>query len=87
MLGIVLGLVLRGFAGGSVPLTGAAAPCEALLGQWKWFTGGVVSINPNGAIVYEGGNDIVAATTPSGGVRFESFTWAGNTVTFGTITH
>lgn len=37
--------------------------------------------------VYEGGNDIVAATTPSGGVRLESFTWAGNTVTFGTITH
>jgi peptidoglycan DL-endopeptidase CwlO len=37
--------------------------------------------------VYEGGNDIVAATTPSGGVRIESMTWAGNTVTFGTITH
>jgi cell wall-associated NlpC family hydrolase len=37
--------------------------------------------------VYEGGNDIVAATTPSGGVRFESFAWAGNTVTFGTVTH
>lgn len=36
--------------------------------------------------VYEGGKDIVAATTPSGGVRFESFAWAGNTVTFGTIT-
>ncbi len=37
--------------------------------------------------VYEGGNDMVAATTPSGGVRMESFTWAGNTVSFGTITH
>jgi peptidoglycan DL-endopeptidase CwlO len=37
--------------------------------------------------VYEGGNDMVAATTPSGGVRIESMTWAGNTVTFGTITH
>lgn len=37
--------------------------------------------------VYEGGNHMVAATTPRGGVRFESFTWAGNTVTFGTITH
>jgi hypothetical protein len=30
---------------------------------------------------------MVAATTPRGGVRLESFTWAGNTVTFGTITH
>ncbi len=37
--------------------------------------------------VYEGGNDMVAATTPSGGVKLQSFTWAGNTVTFGTITH
>jgi len=30
---------------------------------------------------------MVAATTPSGGVQLQSFTWAGNTVTFGTITH
>ncbi len=37
--------------------------------------------------VYEGGNNMVAATTPSGGVRLQSFTWAGNTVSFGTITH
>jgi cell wall-associated NlpC family hydrolase len=37
--------------------------------------------------VYEGGNDMVAATTSGGTVEFQSFTWAGNTVTFGTITH
>jgi cell wall-associated NlpC family hydrolase len=37
--------------------------------------------------VFEGGNNMVAATTPSGGVKLQSFTWAGNTVTFGTITH
>ena len=37
--------------------------------------------------VYEGGNDMVAATTSGGGVKFQSFTWAGDTVTFGTITH
>ncbi len=55
VLGIVLGLVLRGLAG--VPLAEAAAPCEALLGQWRWFTGGVVSINPNGTIVHDAGND------------------------------
>jgi hypothetical protein len=30
---------------------------------------------------------MVAATTPGGGVEFQSFTWAGDTVTFGTITH
>jgi cell wall-associated NlpC family hydrolase len=37
--------------------------------------------------VYEGGNNMVAATTSGHGVKLQSFTWAGNTVTFGTITH
>ena len=37
--------------------------------------------------VYEGGDDMVAATTYGEGVKWQSFTWAGNTVTFGTITH
>jgi cell wall-associated NlpC family hydrolase len=37
--------------------------------------------------VYEGGHMMVAATTPAGGVQYQSFTWAGNTVSFGTITH
>lgn len=37
--------------------------------------------------VYEGGHMMVAATDPGGGVRYQSFTWAGNTVSFGTITH
>jgi cell wall-associated NlpC family hydrolase len=37
--------------------------------------------------VYEGGNYMVAATTYGQGVQLQSFTWAGNTVTFGTITH
>jgi cell wall-associated NlpC family hydrolase len=37
--------------------------------------------------VYEGGHMMVAATTSTGGVQYQSFTWAGNTVSFGTITH
>ncbi|MGH3279645.1 MAG: C40 family peptidase [Trebonia sp.] len=37
--------------------------------------------------VYEGGTDMVAAATPRQGVVLQSFTWAGDTVTFGTITH
>lgn len=58
VLGIVLGLVVRGLAGGGgVAVAEAAGPCEALVGKWKWFTGGVVSINPNRTIVYDGGND------------------------------
>jgi cell wall-associated NlpC family hydrolase len=36
--------------------------------------------------VYEGGDDMVAATTYGTGVRLQSFTWGGDTVTFGTIT-
>lgn len=50
-----------------------------------------VSSNPNSYVyhvgIYEGGNRMVAATHPGSGVRWESFAWAGNTVTFGTITH
>jgi cell wall-associated NlpC family hydrolase len=37
--------------------------------------------------VYEGGEMMVAATTYGEGVQRQSFAWAGNTVTFGTITH
>ena len=36
--------------------------------------------------VFEGGDDMVAATTYGQGVQFQSFTWGGDTVTFGTIT-
>jgi cell wall-associated NlpC family hydrolase len=36
--------------------------------------------------VYEGGDYMVAATTYGQGVLFQSFTWGGDTVTFGTIT-
>lgn len=37
--------------------------------------------------VYEGGEYMVAATTYGEGVQLQSFAWAGNTVTFGTLTH
>jgi cell wall-associated NlpC family hydrolase len=47
--------------------------------------------NPNSYVyhvgIYEGGNDMVAATTTGGHVEWQSFAWAGDTVTFGTITH
>jgi cell wall-associated NlpC family hydrolase len=35
--------------------------------------------------VYEGGNDMVAASSGAGHVTSESITWAGDTVTFGTL--
>jgi peptidoglycan DL-endopeptidase CwlO len=37
--------------------------------------------------VYEGGDMMVAATTWGQGVQYQNFSWAGDTVTFGTITH
>jgi cell wall-associated NlpC family hydrolase len=37
--------------------------------------------------IYEGGHMMVAATDYAGGVQYQSFTWAGDTVSFGTITH
>ena len=48
-----------------------------------------VNSNPNSYVyhvgVYEGGNHMVAATTPAGGIRWETI-WSSD-VTFGTITH
>jgi cell wall-associated NlpC family hydrolase len=50
-----------------------------------------VSSNPGSYVyhvgVYEGGDDMVAASTGAGRVIWESYAWAGDTVTFGTITH
>jgi cell wall-associated NlpC family hydrolase len=37
--------------------------------------------------VYEGGTMMVAATVPGEGVLYQSFAWAGDTVSFGTISH
>jgi cell wall-associated NlpC family hydrolase len=37
--------------------------------------------------IFEGGDNMVAATTSSGGVELQSYTWGGDTVTFGSITH
>jgi cell wall-associated NlpC family hydrolase len=37
--------------------------------------------------IYEGGDDMVAATSSGEGVQLQSYTWGGDTVTFGTITH
>lgn len=44
----------------------SASPCGAIVGQWRWFTGGVVTINPDGTMVYAGANDGVwTCTDPS----------------------
>jgi cell wall-associated NlpC family hydrolase len=37
--------------------------------------------------IYEGGNSMVDSPHTGARVGFRSFAWAGNTVTFGTITH
>ena len=50
----MLGLVIGALVCASAPSpAGAGAPCEALLGKWKWFTGGVVSINADGTITHD----------------------------------
>jgi cell wall-associated NlpC family hydrolase len=50
-----------------------------------------VDSNPNSYVyhvgVYEGGNDMVAATSSGSDVKWQNFSWAGDTVTFGTLTH
>lgn len=34
-----------------------AATCDAIVGKWAWFTGGVVTINADGTIRHDPGND------------------------------
>jgi cell wall-associated NlpC family hydrolase len=50
-----------------------------------------VDSNPNSYVyhvgIYEGGNDMVASTTTGSDVQWQNFSWAGDTVTFGTLTH
>jgi cell wall-associated NlpC family hydrolase len=50
-----------------------------------------VSSDPNSYVyhvgIYEGGNYMVAETDSGSDAQGQSFTWAGDTVTFGTITH
>lgn len=54
---IVLACLLGAAAVGIAPSPARAAGCEAILGKWIWFTGGVVSINADGTIVHDPGND------------------------------
>lgn len=54
----VLACLLGAGAAGLVsPGTAHAAGCEAVLGRWIWFTGRVVSINADGTMVHDPGND------------------------------
>jgi cell wall-associated NlpC family hydrolase len=50
-----------------------------------------VNSNPDSYVyhvgIYEGGEDMVAATTTGSDVQWQNFSWAGDTVTFGTLTH
>ncbi len=50
-----------------------------------------VDSDPNSYVyhvgIYEGGDDMVAATSYGGDVQWQNFDWAGDTVTFGTLTH
>jgi hypothetical protein len=54
---IVLACLLGAAAAGIAPSPVHAAGCEAVLGKWIWFTGGMVSINADGTIVHDPGND------------------------------
>jgi cell wall-associated NlpC family hydrolase len=50
-----------------------------------------VDSDPNSYVyhvgIYEGGDDMVAATSTGSDVAWQNFSWAGDTVTFGTLTH
>jgi hypothetical protein len=53
----VLCCLVAAVAGFSLPNPTSAASCDAIVGQWTWFTGGVVTMHPDGTMVHELGND------------------------------
>ena len=52
-----IALLVAGLAGAGLPGGAEAATCEALVGTWTWFTGGVVSIKADGTMSHDPGND------------------------------
>lgn len=50
-------LLVASVVGAGLPRAAEAATCDALVGKWTWFTGGVVSINADGTMRHEPGND------------------------------
>ena len=52
-----IALLVASLAGAGLPRAAEAATCDALVGKWAWFTGGVVSINADGTIRHDPGND------------------------------
>jgi hypothetical protein len=52
-----IALLLASVAASGLPRAAEAATCDALVGKWTWFTGGVVSINADGTMRHEPGND------------------------------
>jgi len=56
-------LLGAGAAGLASPGPVHAAGCEAILGKWIWFTGGVVTINADGTMVHDPDNDGTWACT------------------------
>ena len=70
ILALVFSLVV-GVVGFALPHLTYAASCEALVGKWNWFTGGVVTINPDSTMVHELGSD---------------GTWEGTDATRGRVT-
>ena len=42
---------------GSMPLAAQPPSCDDAIGKWAWFTRGVVTIKPGGAMAHEPGND------------------------------
>jgi len=53
---IVLFLLIVGVVGFAFPPLAQAAACEALVGQWAWFIGGEVTVNPDGTFTQQSGN-------------------------------
>jgi len=54
---LFVSFLVVGVARLSFPNPVYATSCDAIVGQWTWFTKGIVKFNANGTMVHEPGND------------------------------
>lgn len=53
---VLIQFLVTGVAGLSLPTSADAASCEAIVGKWRWFVGGEVTIMSDGTFTQQSGN-------------------------------
>jgi hypothetical protein len=72
--GLLVVFLLAAVTALPLPSLAHAASCEAIIGQWAWFIGGVVTVKPDGTFTQQSGNAGTWECTDAARGRF-TFRW------------